>query len=209
MPCSQATGAARRSASPRDSASNSAPELVERARADRYPQFDEQLERALASSSCVVRRWLGVDVGGSRKGFDVALIDHREVLLLRSGLDCDAVIGVVDTARPEVVAIDSPHGATFAEASGPGWHSTENVSITVRTACSPRNAGGHRRLRSYTPSQRLLKRSRTSSGVPARAIVSIISSVTAAIIASPSPRVQAARMASASRSKPATRCVAR
>jgi len=55
-----------------------------------------------------VRRWLGVDVGGRRKGFDVALIDDREVLLLCSGLDRDGVIEVVESARPAVVAVDCP-----------------------------------------------------------------------------------------------------
>src|SRR2546430_808727 len=142
MPCSQATGAARRSASPRDSASNSAPELVERARADRYPQFDEQLERALASSPCVGARWLGVDVGGSRKGFDVALIDHREVLLLRSGLDCDAVIGVVDTARPEVVAIDSPRSC-----ANDGESARASELQLARAICGIRWTPDERRVR--------------------------------------------------------------
>jgi predicted nuclease with RNAse H fold len=53
-------------------------------------------------------RWLGVDVGGKRKGFDVALIDDRRVLALAGRLDREAVIKLVERDRPTVVAIDSP-----------------------------------------------------------------------------------------------------
>ena len=53
-------------------------------------------------------RWLGVDVGGPRKGFDVALIDDREVLELRSRLGTSDVVALVEAARPDVVGIDSP-----------------------------------------------------------------------------------------------------
>jgi predicted nuclease with RNAse H fold len=55
-------------------------------------------------------RWLGVDVGGRRKGFDIALVDDRRVVALagRGRLDRRAVIERVETYRPTVVAIDSP-----------------------------------------------------------------------------------------------------
>jgi predicted nuclease with RNAse H fold len=53
-------------------------------------------------------RWLGVDVGGKRKGFDIALIDDRRVLALAGRLDREAVIELVERERPTVVAIDSP-----------------------------------------------------------------------------------------------------
>jgi predicted nuclease with RNAse H fold len=53
-------------------------------------------------------RWLGVDVGGKRKGFDVALIDDRRVLALHRQLCCEAVVELVETHWPKVVAIDSP-----------------------------------------------------------------------------------------------------
>jgi predicted nuclease with RNAse H fold len=53
-------------------------------------------------------RWLGVDVGGKRKGFDIALIDDRRVLALAGHLDREEVIELVETERPTVVAIDSP-----------------------------------------------------------------------------------------------------
>jgi predicted nuclease with RNAse H fold len=53
-------------------------------------------------------RWLGVDVGGKRKGFDIALIDARQVLALAGHLNREEVIELVETERPTVVAIDSP-----------------------------------------------------------------------------------------------------
>jgi len=51
---------------------------------------------------------MGVDVGGKRKGFDVALIDDHRVCSLASGLDRNAVVRFVALERPMVVAIDSP-----------------------------------------------------------------------------------------------------
>lgn len=52
--------------------------------------------------------WLGVDVGGKRKGFDIALVDDRSVLALKGGLSCEAVVDFVEMSQPAVVAIDSP-----------------------------------------------------------------------------------------------------
>jgi predicted nuclease with RNAse H fold len=49
-----------------------------------------------------------VDVGGRRKGFDLALVDEYQVLELASRLDCAAVTAFVEKARPSIVAIDSP-----------------------------------------------------------------------------------------------------
>jgi predicted nuclease with RNAse H fold len=57
---------------------------------------------------CLVARWLGVDVGGKRKGFDIALVDDRRVLALNGRLDREAVIEFVETNQPRTVAIDSP-----------------------------------------------------------------------------------------------------
>lgn len=53
-------------------------------------------------------RWIGVDVGGERKGFDVAVVDERQLIRLIGGLDLEAVLGLVDAERPVVVGIDSP-----------------------------------------------------------------------------------------------------
>src|SRR6266550_2098406 len=52
--------------------------------------------------------WVGVDVGGQRKGFDVAVIDDRQVLALQGHLTCRQVVDIVTEHRPAVVAIDSP-----------------------------------------------------------------------------------------------------
>jgi predicted nuclease with RNAse H fold len=52
--------------------------------------------------------WVGVDVGGKRKGFDVAVIDDRRVLALQSHRTCEQVAEIVIAKRPAVVAIDSP-----------------------------------------------------------------------------------------------------
>jgi predicted nuclease with RNAse H fold len=57
---------------------------------------------------CRVAVWIGVDVGGKRKGFDVAVIDGRRVLALRNHLTCSQVVDIVMAGRPAVVAIDSP-----------------------------------------------------------------------------------------------------
>jgi predicted nuclease with RNAse H fold len=55
-----------------------------------------------------VSRWLGVDVGGKRKGFDVAVVDERQVVDIQGSLDREAVARLVETHRPVLVAIDSP-----------------------------------------------------------------------------------------------------
>jgi predicted nuclease with RNAse H fold len=52
--------------------------------------------------------WLGVDVGGKRKGFDVAVVDDRRLLTLAARLDRHAVIALVQRDTPMVVAIDGP-----------------------------------------------------------------------------------------------------
>jgi predicted nuclease with RNAse H fold len=53
-------------------------------------------------------RWIGVDVGGDRKGFDLAIIDDAGLLSLRGRLNCADVAGIVEDVNPLVVAIDSP-----------------------------------------------------------------------------------------------------
>lgn len=55
-----------------------------------------------------VECWLGVDVGGKRKGFDVALVNDQRLLDLQGRLTREAVVEMVDKHRPRVVAIDSP-----------------------------------------------------------------------------------------------------
>jgi predicted nuclease with RNAse H fold len=55
-----------------------------------------------------VRTWLGVDVGGARKGFDAALLAQDRLLELSSRLNVEGVVALADAARAELVAIDSP-----------------------------------------------------------------------------------------------------
>lgn len=57
----------------------------------------------------IVSVWLGVDVGGERKGFDTALIDADLRLVdLRARMDVSSVVQLIRKHKPEVVAIDSP-----------------------------------------------------------------------------------------------------
>lgn len=51
---------------------------------------------------------MGVDVGGRRKRFDVALIDDSRLLELRGRQRVQDVVAWVDSARPAIVAVDSP-----------------------------------------------------------------------------------------------------
>src|SRR5262249_46306957 len=59
-------------------------------------------------SSMKVAVWLGVDVGGRRKGFDVALVDEGRLVDLRGRLGRDAVVELGAATRPALVASDSP-----------------------------------------------------------------------------------------------------
>jgi predicted nuclease with RNAse H fold len=63
---------------------------------------------------CPVTVWVGVDVGGQRKGFDVAVIDDREVLSLRARLTCQQVVDLVMAHQPRITAIDSPRSCAPA-----------------------------------------------------------------------------------------------
>ena len=54
--------------------------------------------------------WAGVDVGGERKGFDVAVVDSTAVVELWSGLRVDEVVARLDAVGPDLVAVDSPRG---------------------------------------------------------------------------------------------------
>jgi predicted nuclease with RNAse H fold len=58
--------------------------------------------------SGAVESWLGVDVGGKRKRFDVAVVSKRRLVALEAHLDAAAVLALVAEHGPAVVAIDSP-----------------------------------------------------------------------------------------------------
>jgi predicted nuclease with RNAse H fold len=54
-------------------------------------------------------RWAGVDVGGVRKGFDVAVVDmERLVARPRRFPSSDSVVAFLGEHQPRVVAVDSP-----------------------------------------------------------------------------------------------------
>ena len=59
-------------------------------------------------------QWMGVDVGGPRKAFDVALVDDRRLVDLRRRQSVDDVVACVARAGPAVVAIDSPRSCAAA-----------------------------------------------------------------------------------------------
>jgi predicted nuclease with RNAse H fold len=51
---------------------------------------------------------MGVDVGGKRKAFDAALVEDHRLIGLRQRQSVDDVVAWVASARPSVIAIDSP-----------------------------------------------------------------------------------------------------
>jgi predicted nuclease with RNAse H fold len=80
-----------------------------------------------------VAKWLGVDVGGTRKGFDVAVVDEYRLLELVGRLHCEAVLALVQTARPSIVAIDSPRLCAPA-----GQTSRDGERLLAKTVCGIR-----------------------------------------------------------------------
>jgi predicted nuclease with RNAse H fold len=89
--------------------------------------------------------WLGVDVGGKRKGFDVALIDDQRLLALHRQLSREAVIQLVETHWPKVVAIDSPRCcAPDGEATRAGERELAKAICGIRwTPDESRACGGN------------------------------------------------------------------
>jgi predicted nuclease with RNAse H fold len=53
-------------------------------------------------------RWMGVDVGGKRKGFDAALVEDGRLVGLRGRQSADQVAAWATEIEPTVIAIDSP-----------------------------------------------------------------------------------------------------
>ena len=77
--------------------------------------------------------WIGVDVGGKRKGFDVAVIDDRRVLALQGRLTCQQVVELAMTHRPRVIAIDSPRSC-----APPGQTARDGERQLRRSICGIR-----------------------------------------------------------------------
>jgi predicted nuclease with RNAse H fold len=78
-------------------------------------------------------RWLGVDVGGERKGFDIAVVDDRRLLALAGGLDVNGVLAFVEAQRPALVAIDSPR-----RCAPDGHTAREDERMLARAVCGIR-----------------------------------------------------------------------
>jgi predicted nuclease with RNAse H fold len=62
----------------------------------------------LTSGILGIVRWLGVDVGGEKKGFDVAVVESNALIRLCGKLTRTQVVDIVENLKPLVVAIDSP-----------------------------------------------------------------------------------------------------
>jgi predicted nuclease with RNAse H fold len=52
--------------------------------------------------------WMGVDVGGRRKAFDVAVVEDRRLIDLRRRQSVEEVVASAAAAKPTVIAVDSP-----------------------------------------------------------------------------------------------------
>jgi predicted nuclease with RNAse H fold len=87
-------------------------------------------------------RWLGVDVGGKRKGYDVAVIDDRRLIALSGGLGCEAVLELVQAHRPSLVAIDSP-----GSCAPDGQSAREDERVLSRLVCGIRWTPDSRHVR--------------------------------------------------------------
>src|SRR5438309_3882058 len=77
--------------------------------------------------------WMGVDVGGKRKGFDAALIDDSRLLRLEGRLSCDELVELVRTCAPALVGIDSPRSC-----APDGQHSRAGERQLARAICGIR-----------------------------------------------------------------------
>jgi predicted nuclease with RNAse H fold len=63
-----------------------------------------------------VGRWMGIDVGGRRKAFDVALVEDERLIGCRRRQSTGDVVAWAAAAEPSVIAIDSPRSC-----APPGW----------------------------------------------------------------------------------------
>jgi hypothetical protein len=70
--------------------------------------------------------WLGVDVGGKHKRFDIALVDERRLICLRSRTNRAKVVALARQVDPQLVAIDSPR------ACAPDGHTTRDCELQLQ-----------------------------------------------------------------------------
>lgn len=86
--------------------------------------------------------YAGVDVGGRRKGFDVALIDAVRLTRLERFSDAGEVAAWLRAQAPQLVAVDSPR-----RPAPPGARSRPDERELAATVCGIR----------YTPDERTLR----------------------------------------------------
>ena len=78
-------------------------------------------------------RWMGVDVGGRRKAFDVALVEGHRLIDVRSRQSVEDVVAWVTSAEPSVVAIDSPRSpAASGQTHRPEERDLRNAVCGIR-----------------------------------------------------------------------------
>ena len=58
-----------------------------------------------------VTEWMGIDVGGRRKAFDVALVEGQSLAGLRQRQSVGDIVAWVASVKPSVIAIDSPRSS--------------------------------------------------------------------------------------------------
>ncbi len=90
----------------------------------------------------VMSRWLGVDVGAQRKGFDIAVVDDRRLVALAARLCVGDVIELVKSETPTLVGIDSPRGcAADGETARPGEILLKKAVCGIRWTPDARSIG--------------------------------------------------------------------
>jgi predicted nuclease with RNAse H fold len=76
---------------------------------------------------------MGVDVGGKRKAFDAALVEDHRLIGLRRRQSVEDVIEWVASAKPSVIAVDSPRSC-----APPGWTHRPGERELRRAVCGIR-----------------------------------------------------------------------
>ena len=88
--------------------------------------------------------WMGVDVGGRRKGFDAAVVTATSLVRLAGSLRVRDVVDLVEDVGPSIVGIDSPR--TCAPT---GERSRAGERDLARAVCGIRWTPDEQRVRSH------------------------------------------------------------
>lgn len=105
-------------------------------------------------------RWAGVDVGGRRKGFHLALVDAARFLRCQHALTAEEAVAILEGWRPALIAVDSPRAPAVTGKSRPeerclakalcrirytptrGYRAQPILRVDSRWMASLRRAGG-------------------------------------------------------------------